>query len=464
MCCWSQSKTVCLVAAALLWVAGPVQADQSGGQIRLLAVGVGKYTGGLQNLASPARGATLIEELFKSQDLLAGSDVLKDEQGTGEAIRTALKRLREQVLPGETVVVYLSSHGGRQGGHWSFAPHDFDPSHPDSTSLFDVEILGELSPLVAAGHRVLLVLDSCHSGQIRDAAESLMEIPRGEFLLLASSISSQPSLTTADCPLFTRAITEGLMGRADADEDRRVTIAELRRYLSWRVKELIGGFARIPGLRPDVQDIICDSSVAFVDSTSLTRAQISKGRRAVEFDISNEYTSIADVDASPVGTWMTNESTATQINSVDKGRLELTLAANGQYTILFTDTDGTIRQGAGRFVYEPGKSFELDYGSGKDVLRVECLTAVEMRIGIQERWRIATGDTDSTVSKINKSRTITLKRQTPVVASRTSALKPAIDDFQSVINQDLKRSNDARNAVHDAPQVPEDKIGHASRP
>jgi uncharacterized caspase-like protein len=99
--------------------------------------------------------------------------------------------------------------------------------------------------------KVLAFLDTCHSGNIMGSARrggpadidqiaSDLSAAENGVVVFASSTGRQYSLEDARWKngAFTKALVEGLSGKADFTKDNKITINELDLYLSERVKEL----------------------------------------------------------------------------------------------------------------------------------------------------------------------------------------------------------------------------------
>lgn len=176
-----------------------------------------------------------------------------------------------------------------------------------------------------------------------------MQIQHAEFMLLASSISSQLSKANLDCPTFTEAMREGLLGEADDDEDGNVTIKELRRFMTWRLKELMNRFARIPGCANLEQDFVFDTSSSMSESIPLASALMGKRSRAISFELPVATRQAAAAGSSVMGKWKSKRGI--MITAAHTGQLELTLTPTGLYQVTFTDAKGHVEKGSGRFRY-----------------------------------------------------------------------------------------------------------------
>jgi len=154
--------------------------------------------------------------------------------------------LSRRVTRDSDVVVFIAGHGTRDPatGRAVLLPQDIDPAY--AASGYPVErLLDELAGLDAAS--VTVYLDVGFSGVDREgqslvadepqrrAAAAAVRPPRGVLLFLASGAEENNAPLHAESHgAFTFFLLEGLSGKADIDDDRRVTAAELAEYLKRR--------------------------------------------------------------------------------------------------------------------------------------------------------------------------------------------------------------------------------------
>lgn len=133
-----------------------------------LCVGINDYPGTSSDLAGCINDAKDWAGVLKRRGF--DTELLLDRKATGQAIRQGIVRLLEMARAGDCVVIQYSGHG-------SYVP-DEDGDEPDGTDEclcpYDVRSAGpitddELFDLFskrAAGTRVVMVADSCHSGTV----------------------------------------------------------------------------------------------------------------------------------------------------------------------------------------------------------------------------------------------------------------------------------------------------------
>jgi uncharacterized caspase-like protein len=151
----------------------------------------------------------------------------------------------------------LAGHGisDSSTGQYYFLPVDADPQSPLATMLPASALQQALATLPG---RVLLLLDTCHAGDVLSGRKlrgvpaasggvnrfvnELSELEQGVVVLTAAT-GTQASQESPEWGngAFTKALLEGLSGRADFAKTGRVTLNMLDLYLSERVRELTQG-------------------------------------------------------------------------------------------------------------------------------------------------------------------------------------------------------------------------------
>jgi len=225
--------------------------------LQVLAVGISAFAKHEHDLLFSAKDATDVAACFRAQEgrLFSKVDVrlLTDAQATGEGITSSLEDLAGRSRPDDVTVVFFSTHGVTDEARRTYAlvPHDFEMGS-----------LGVPGPVLqrcleAIQGKVLVLLDTCHSGNVlgQDRMRSLDDFyHRARFIneliqagpgmvVLSSSTGDQVSLERQDWGngAFTKALREGLAGAADPDRTGRVTTALLDAWLRHRVAELTDG-------------------------------------------------------------------------------------------------------------------------------------------------------------------------------------------------------------------------------
>lgn len=240
-------------------------------RLYVLAIGVSRYRQADMSLDYPAKDARDLAAAFKGQQGKAYREVearvLTDQEATRDRIVEALGWLRGQGGAEDVSVLFLAGHGINDPGtgKYYYLPHDADMAAPGRTMVAGEVVQTTLSNVLG---KVLLFLDTCHSGSVLDPSSrrSLSDLSRftselssteSGVVVYAASSGKQLSKESIKWGngAFTLAAVEGLRGRADVKRTGRITVSTLQTYLSDRVRELTREeqtpTTAIPGTVPD---------------------------------------------------------------------------------------------------------------------------------------------------------------------------------------------------------------------
>jgi hypothetical protein len=220
----------------------------------VLSVGVGQYQSpDIPTLRFPAKDASdLAVTLQRQRDLLyreINTRILSDAQATRAQVLNGLRWLAQSVRSEDTAVVFLAGHGTNDpDGMYYFLPSD---SQADRATMLSGAELQEFLRTIAG--RVVLLLDTCHSGNVlgRRSFNRLINdlTQENRIVVFAASTGEQ---VARESPVwkngaFTKALVEGLRGVADYAEDNQLSVSELETWTSVRVAQLTAG-AQTPTL------------------------------------------------------------------------------------------------------------------------------------------------------------------------------------------------------------------------
>lgn len=277
------NRLLAAVVFAIILTA-PARAADKVEKVLVFAAGINKYDAksGLSDIPGPVNDATGFVDRFRATASALGvpetavwTKPLLDEKATRRAILDGFLDLSQRGGPNTLAVILLSGHGDRAGGKWEFCPHDYRSGGDGGIGGNDV--LNTAARLASSGATVVVVIDACHAGEIRNSttAESILSEfrheGRGGVALFLSSIGSQYSLGGAENSKFAGAMLEALSGAADRNGDSAVTMKEAVRYMTWRVRDMVREGTRWPGLNQPEQDFVCDYSLSLSDSLVLAR-------------------------------------------------------------------------------------------------------------------------------------------------------------------------------------------------
>ncbi|WP_270939018.1 caspase family protein, partial [Falsiroseomonas oryzae] len=226
---------------------GAPEPPAGAGRLVLVAVGVNAYAEPSLNLRYAVPDADTVAQTMRAQGeglfREVRTTVLRDGAATRAGVLAALEAAARDTAPGDTFVLYLAGHGVRTepDNRFLFLPHDVT----DISGWAALRRQGiEDSTLVAAVSRIrardaVLLLDTCHAGQLTMDQLSALGNETGRFLLAAST-SVQEALDSYDDRngVFAYALREGLTGRAAVDGEGRVSALALGEWVMRRVPQL----------------------------------------------------------------------------------------------------------------------------------------------------------------------------------------------------------------------------------
>ncbi len=222
-----------------------------------VVLGIEKY----QNLPPApyaANDAEIMEEFFKKRFGISNVILLRNEEVSSSNLRKIFNpdygELQRSVIKGETdVYVFYSGHGvpNKAGDKVYLFPND---GMRDGVEDFGYDINKFYEDLNKIGaHTTTVILDACFSGSARSSEKVLAENISGakgvkiqaksnlnypNFTVISSSTDNETSLglDATETGLFTYYFCDGLLGKADTDGDKKITLGEMRKYVIQNVK------------------------------------------------------------------------------------------------------------------------------------------------------------------------------------------------------------------------------------
>jgi WD40 repeat protein len=242
------------------WSGTPQASAQEGmykPKLYVLAVGVAKYANPSFNLELPAKDARDFANVLLKQkgELYADVQVrlLTDADAAKDNVLDGLDWLQHQVTARDVGMMFLAGHGMNDNtGKYYFLPYNADPEKLLRTGVPQADIRDTLSSL--AGKAVFFV-DTCHSGNAIGTAKTrgldngvdafVSDLASAENGVVVFTASTGRQFSLEDPAwgngAFTKAVVEGLGGKADFQKSGRITLKGLDYYVAERVKQLTGG-------------------------------------------------------------------------------------------------------------------------------------------------------------------------------------------------------------------------------
>jgi WD40 repeat protein len=224
-------------------------------KLYVLAIGVSRYRDPawrLQYAAKDARDfaqAMLAQRAGLYREVLV--KVLTDAQATRDEVVDGLDWLQREVTAKDVAMVFLAGHGVNDAvGNYYYLPVN---AETDSLKRTGVPFSDIRNTLTALAGKVLFFVDTCHAGNVMgtrragppDITAVVNELASAEngVVVFASSTGRQYSLESSEWNngAFTKALVDGVGGKADLQKTGRITHKMLAFYVSERVKELTRG-------------------------------------------------------------------------------------------------------------------------------------------------------------------------------------------------------------------------------
>jgi WD40 repeat protein len=213
------------------------------GNLFVLAIGINAYPEQWK-LRFAARDAEALAQLFgeKTPALFEKTEIRKllDGAATRAAILQNLTWLMNTMDTNDVAIVSFAGHGVQDSNLYFLLPVDFDHQRIPDTSVGG-DHLGDC--LFRAKGQIVVLLDACHAGAVRlaasdDLAHELKE--NGGITVMCATLGSEPAIESEEIQhgYFTKALIEGLSGKADYNLDGLVNTSELGNYIEARVLEL----------------------------------------------------------------------------------------------------------------------------------------------------------------------------------------------------------------------------------
>jgi WD40 repeat protein len=223
-------------------------------KLYVLSIGVSKYEDKNLTLQFAAKDAKdFAESLLKQKGGLYRDVVVKvltDEKATKDEIIDGFDWISKETTSKDVAIIFLAGHGvNERGGVYYFLPVNANVDRLRRTAVPFTEMKNTVASMAG---KTILFIDTCHAGNVMGARAVATDITgivnelasaENGAVVFASSTGKQYSFEDSEWGngAFTKAVVEGVDGKADYTGKGRITINMLDLYVSERVKELTKG-------------------------------------------------------------------------------------------------------------------------------------------------------------------------------------------------------------------------------
>lgn len=221
-------------------------------RLYVLAAGVSDYANEALRLGFAAKDAADLASSMRQQKARLYRDVevrsITDRQVTRGSLVAGLKWLESKVTDTDVGIVFLAGHGVSDGrGNYYYLASDSNARNYRETGLSFIDIRNTLAKLKG---RALLMVDTCYAGDVLgrkgldlNYVANDLSSPENGVVVMAASTGNQVSEERKDWGngAFTKAVLEGVDGRADTRGKGKITYKMLDLYVSGRVEDLTKG-------------------------------------------------------------------------------------------------------------------------------------------------------------------------------------------------------------------------------
>ncbi|MDR1667554.1 MAG: caspase family protein [Bacteroidales bacterium] len=225
-------------------------------KLYILAVGISQYRDKNLTLQYAAKDAGDFARVMTKQRSLLYGDVqvklLTDHKGSKTAILEGLEWIQRETTSKDVAMIFFAGHGlNDNAGTFFYMPVEADVERLRSTCVNYMEIKQTVASVAG---KVILFMDACHSGSVMgnttrrsaiDINGIINELSSAEngVIVFTSSTGRQYSLENVEWNngAFTKALVEGIDGKADLFGRNQISIKTLDAYITQRVKDLTKG-------------------------------------------------------------------------------------------------------------------------------------------------------------------------------------------------------------------------------
>lgn len=186
----------------------------------VLSVGVSSYQNSDNNLSQTTKDAKQFKDVMynHTKDIT----ILTSKYANKNNILEKLRALSNRAQKGDKIILFFSGHG-----------------YPGGIVAYDKYIsyqeINDILSISSASAKICFV-DACHAGSVEDVRDysRVYKAPTtGNIIYMMSSRADEYSIehSWVGHGFFTQALLKGLRGKADANNDKKITVKELFIYV-----------------------------------------------------------------------------------------------------------------------------------------------------------------------------------------------------------------------------------------
>jgi len=185
----------------------------------VLSIGVSNYQNSDNNLSQTTKDAKQFKAVMDNHT--KDITILTSKYANKDNILEKLRALCNRAQKGDKVILFFSGHG-----------------YPGGIVTYDKTITyQEINDILfeSAASAKICFVDACHAGSVngvRDNTRSYKAPTTGNIIYMMSSRADEYSIENpwVGHGFFTQALLKGLRGKADANNDKKITVKELFNY------------------------------------------------------------------------------------------------------------------------------------------------------------------------------------------------------------------------------------------
>ncbi|MBK7690110.1 MAG: caspase family protein [Bacteroidetes bacterium] len=276
-------------------------------KVYVLSIGISKYQHANLNLGCPKNDADIFYQMWNNSEIRAEYDVdfvnfLRDETATEENIHTDLNNLKEIVTEGDLVYIYFAGHGDvdvQSATKEAYLLTYNSPSKNANYSGFALRMTDlnmDIATICKKKATVVLIIDACHAGKALVVTDSIFlnkqinSLVGNEIRILACNAdekSIEDKSLDGGRGIFSYYLTSGLQGLADANQNNKIELSEIKTYLTKNVSNYARklGYMQNPVVSSKITTpfVICPVNLNFIKNhlPEYTRARIDDNSQIV---------------------------------------------------------------------------------------------------------------------------------------------------------------------------------------